>query len=97
MRGYLLMGTRAQMAEAGKTTENRPLHRQNWVRIRRVTPPRKSALMFHTRLDSCQEAMVHILFKQSPRTPACNHVLSTELAVEKGDDLRRSTLVQAHH
>ena len=43
MRGYLLMGTRAQMAEAGKTTENRPLHRQNWVRIRRVTPPRKSA------------------------------------------------------
>ena len=31
------------MAEAGKTTENRPLHRQNWVRIRRVTPPRKSA------------------------------------------------------
>ena len=44
MRGYLLMGTRAQMAEAGKTTENRPLHRQNWVRIRRVTPPRKSAM-----------------------------------------------------
>ena len=35
------------MAEAGKTTENRPLHRQNWVRIRRVTPPRKSAKKPH--------------------------------------------------
>ena len=43
--GTCLWGLAPQMAEAGKTTENRPLHRQNWVRIRRVTPPRKSALM----------------------------------------------------
>ena len=42
--GTCLWGLAPQMAEAGKTTENRPLHRQNWVRIRRVTPPRKSAL-----------------------------------------------------
>ena len=43
--GTCLWGLAPQMAEAGKTTENRPLHRQNWVRIRRVTPPRKSAFI----------------------------------------------------
>ena len=32
--GVLAYGRLAPyMAEAGKTTENRPLHRQNWVRI----------------------------------------------------------------
>ena len=45
--GTCLWGLAPQMAEAGKTTENRPLHRQNWVRIRRVTPPRKSANKTH--------------------------------------------------
>ena len=42
--GTCLWGLAPAIGGGQKSAENRPLHRQNWVRIRRVTPPRKSAI-----------------------------------------------------
>src|SRR5208337_2520821 len=52
VRGTCLWGLAPEMAETGKAMENRPVGRNNWVRARQVTPPRKSAIFRGKRFRS---------------------------------------------